>query len=64
MEIGSVFKSEEENDMKILIADDEYVSRKLAMKIFSLYGTCHLAENPVNVSDLVVRCLADQYVKA
>ena len=38
--------------MKILIADDEYVSRKLAVKILSLYGACHTAENGLEALEM------------
>ena len=31
--------------MKILIAEDDFVSRTLLQEIMSIYGTCHVASN-------------------
>ena len=46
-----------ENNMKILIAEDDFVSRTLLQEIISIYGTSHVASNGQEALDAFAEML-------
>lgn len=55
----STIEAIEEKPMRILIAEDDFVSRKILMKFLAPYGECEVAANGLEAVNAFTQALAD-----